>query len=363
MISSPVYVLVQPKIRGSYWTSNILEGINNAATKHRDTLCILDTPYTDSFYGMPVLVVGSDIDWIDYNINMLTEYGVVPILVNACMLPIHRSICSGVVFELEEAMKYCVEYLKQTGHTRTAFLAPHANSVSDITKCQAFGDEKNTYPASSTIEECVDSFLKILPEKKYNGVICSNDTVAVCLINKMRKAGYSIPDDCYIIGMGHSFLAANHTVSISSVAFNYTQMGEQAVNLYHIIEKEVSPCHYTLSLPCCFVPGLSTGETSPMDYSSHVKKAQLTGQAVTDDTYFSGEMSQQIISLEEAFQRCDSTDRTIMFGLMNGDGIEEIAGRVFLTPRAVRYRIKNFFNRYTNMSQNEFLQKLRDILK
>ena len=111
------------------------------------------------------------------------------------------------------------------------------------------------------------------------------------------------------------------------------------------------------------MPGLSTGETSPMDYSSHVKKAQLTGQAVTDDTYFSGEMSQQIISLEEAFQRCDSTDRTIMFGLMNGDGIEEIAGRVFLTPRAVRYRIKNFFNRYTNMSQNEFLQKLRDILK
>lgn len=369
MSASPVYVLMQPKIRGSYWTSNILQGINNALSKHRDTLCILDTPYTTvsdpvyTFYKAPVLVVGSDIDWIDYNINMLTEYGAVPILVNACMLPVHRSKCSGVVFELEEAMQYCISYLTESGHSKIAFLGPNSHSVSDITKCRAFGDAENTYPASTTIEECVNKFLGILPEKKYNGVICSNDTVAVCLINKMVDAGYTLPDDCYVIGMGHSFLASNHSISVSSVMFDYVQMGEQAVNLYHIISKEDSPCHYTLSLPCSFVPGLSTGVTSHMDYIALQQKAEIQHSSMSDDLYFECDIAQRIIRLEEIFQKCDNTDRAVIFGLFRGESVEEIAEGVFLTPRAVRYRIKNFFNRYTAMSQSEFFSELNDILK
>ena len=369
MSSSPIYVLMQPKIRGSYWTSNILQGINRALTKHRDTLCVIDTPYNGisdpvySFYKTPVLVVGSDIDWIDYNINMLTEYGAVPILVNACMLPVHRSKCSGVVFELEEAMRYCVSYLRESGHARVAFLGSNSHSVSDITKCRAFGDEKNTYPASTTIDECVDAFLNILPEKKYNSVICSNDTVAVCLINRMIGMGYTLPDDCYIIGMGCSFLASNHRISVSSVMFNYVQMGEQAVSLYHIIEKEESPCHYTLSLPCSFVPGLSTGATAPMNYPALQKRNEIQYNSAADDMYFNCETAQRIIRLEEIFQKCDNNDRKIMFGLLRGESVEKIAESVFLTPRAVRYRIKNFFNRYTTMSQGEFLQELNDILK
>lgn len=362
MSAAPIYVLMQPKISNSYWVSNILQGIRNALVKYRDTLCIIDgADNLHSIYNKPVLLVGSDITWIDTNINMLASCGAVPILVNAFMLPVHHSKASGVVFELDEAMDYCVSYFRKAGRQRTAFLGANSHSVADIAKCRAFGDSENTYTATATIEECVDDFLELLPDKKYDSIICSNDTVAIYLINRMRALGYNLPEDCYIIGMGSSFLAANHSISVSSVMFNYTHMGEQAVELYRTVAKSDSPCHYTLSLPCCFVPGRSTGEDVSVGYPVAMNKS-VEEQPIAYDIYFNGDTAQRIIGLEAIFQQCDKVDRQIIFSLMRGKTIESVAEEVYLTPRAVRYRINKFFKRYNSMSQTEFIGLLKDVL-
>lgn len=277
------------------------------------------------------------------------------------MLPIHRSKCSGVVFELEEAVRFCSCYLMKEKHERIAFLGANVHSVSDIAKCKAFGDPANTFVAESTIEDCVDSFLELLPQRKYNGVICANDTVAIYLINRMRAVGYSLPDDCYVIGMGDSCLGANHNLSVSSIMFNYTEMGEQAVNLYHVISKFPSPCHHTVSLPCCFIARASTGESEPTGIPILLPREANDENSVSENTYFSGKSSQKILELEAILQRCDLTDRQILFGLMRGKSNEKIAEQVFLTPRAVRYRINNFFKR-NMLTQSDFFAELKNTL-
>lgn len=80
MSSSPIYVLMQPKVRNSYWVANIMEGIDRALIKYKDRLCIIDTSNMGgmsdlvySIYKKPVLLVGSDSDWINDNVNMLTD--------------------------------------------------------------------------------------------------------------------------------------------------------------------------------------------------------------------------------------------------------------------------------------------------
>lgn len=364
MSSTPLYVLIQPNTKSSYWGENILQGIRRGLVKYRDTLCMIDTETPDghSIYKKPVLLVGSDISWIDKNIDTLSACGAVPILVNACMLPVHRSKASGVVFELEEAMNYCVDYLRESGHGKTAFLGAHANSVADIAKCRAFDDVENTYTATGEVEKCIDEFLDIMPQKRYNGIICANDTVAIHLMNKMLAIGYKLPEDCYIIGMGCSFLAANHSITLSSVAFNYSHMGEQAVELYHTVSKSSSLCHYTVSIPCYFVPGKSTGETPSVAYPIVNSGKPASVPQVNRDVYFNSKNIQQIIELEAIFQQCDKTDTQIIFGMMRGESKETIAENVYLTPRAVRYRINNFFKRYNQIPQNEFLDILRQVL-
>jgi hypothetical protein len=233
-----------------------------------------------------------------------------------------------------------------------------------ITKTLAFKNPDNTYTAVGTIDECVEDFLRVYPRKRYDGIICSNDTVAICLINRMMEEGYRLPDDCRIIGMGDSCLAANHSLSVSSVMFDYVQMGEAAIELYHTVAKTSSPCHYTISLPCCFVARASTGSPSPT-----VCPAVIGSDTNTTDTprsvnkYFDGKATKEIIELEAIFQKCDTIDRQAVFGLARGESIEEIAEKVHLTPRAVRYRISNFFDRNTPMTQNEFISALKSILK
>lgn len=368
MSASPLYVLMQPKVRNSYWVANTMSGIERGLTKYKNKLCLIDTSNTGetpdlvySLYKKPVLLVGSDGKWIDDSINMLSAYNAIPILVNGCMLPVHRSRCSGVVFELEEAVGFCTDYLKDSGHGNIAFLGANSHSVSDVAKCKAFGDSNNVYTAWDTIESCVDDFLSILPEKKYNGVICANDTVAIYLINQMRALGYTLPDDCYVIGMGDSCLGANHSLTVSSIVFNYTEMGEQAVNLYNVISKSPSPCHHTLSLPCCFIARASTGEEEPTGRPILHRCAESGDAGLSENTYFSGTNTQHILELEAILQSCDPTDRQIVFGLMRGNSNEQIAERVFLTPRAVRYRINNFFKRNTSMTQEEFISALKHL--
>lgn len=369
MSSSPVYVLMQPKVRNSYWVANTMAGIDRGLIKYKDKLCIIDTSNMDgmsdlvySIYKKPVLLVGSDSDWLNDNVNMLMGYDAIPILVNGCMLPIHRSKCSGVVFELEEAVRFCAHYLKKENHDRIAFLGANVHSVSDIAKSEAFGDPDNTFVADGTIEACVDSFLDLLPQRRFNGVICANDTVAIYLINRMRAMGYSLPNDCYVIGMGDSCLGANHTLSVSSIMFNYSEMGEQAVNLYHMIAKSPSPCHHTVSLPCCFIARASTGESEPTGRPIIPPQEVNNVNSVAKTTYFSGKSSQKILELEAILQGCDLTDRQILFGMMRGESNEQIAEQVFLTPRAVRYRINNFFNRNTMIDQNDFFAELKNTL-
>lgn len=370
MSSSPLYVLMQPKISNSYWVSNILLGIDKALVKYRDKLCIQDTSNANGFsdlfsnlYKKPVLLVGNDSRWIEDTVNMLTAYESCPILVTPYMLPIHRTCCNGVVFELEEAVRYCKKYLTGSGHGNIAFLGANSHSVSDIAKQIAFDDSENVYAANSTIEECIDSFLSMLPEKKYNGIICANDTVAICLINRMKSLGYRIPEDCYVIGMGDSCLGANHTTSVSSVMFNYVQMGEQAVHLYHTVAKAPSPCHHTISLPCCFIVRESTGGSTTTGYPILHRQLDQEINTLPKDEYFTGETAQQILELETVFQKCDQTDRQIIFGLVKGKSHEQIAEQVYLTPRAIRYRINNFFKRYTSMTQSDFFTALKNILK
>ncbi len=369
MSATPLFVLMQPKISNSYWVANILSGIDRALLKYHDRLCILDAAGTNglsdpiyNLYKQPVLLIGSDVGWIDRSINMLLSYEAIPILVNGSMLPIHKFVCSGVVFELEEALNYCKEYLRGYSRERIAFLGAHSHSASDIAKSLAFGDSENTYSATSTIESCVDSFLEAMPSKKYNGIICANDTVAIYLINKMKALGYDLPRDCYVIGMGDSCLGANHTISVTSVTFDYTQMGEQAVNLYHTVAKAPSPCHHTVSLPCCLIVRESTGGGEAATGIPIRRQVPFEVCQEEPDNYFMGEYTQKILELEAILQKCDQADKQIIFGMMRGEGNERIAERVYLTPRAVRYRINNLFKRQITMTQDEFFAALANIL-
>lgn len=208
--------------------------------------------------GKYVLTVGNRIRWLEESVEQLHRRGAHPVIVNAAMLPVRHFRCSGVLFELEEILSRCVEALADAGRKRTALLGVSESSVTDRRKAEAFCKipgcrEEDVFWAEGRLEDCVSRFAEGLDGSDYDAALCANDTTAVCLIHCLRRKGIVPPERLYVVGMGNSFVGAGMTPGLTSVRFDYHEMGVTAVRLYHSLRQSRTDCHMTVSLPCRLV--------------------------------------------------------------------------------------------------------------
>ena len=360
MKNGNLYVVVQPGTSNYYWAKNIFGGMRQAASEWQDNLNFYDYEnigIENELSGKYILIVGNDSHWLEPAIRHAIECNAHPIIVNASMVPLERFRCSGVVFELEEAVKNCAALFGVCGRRKTALLGLNPNSVTDSVKAKAFGNTKDVKFVLQSIEECVEKFIDELPQSRYDSVICSNDTVAICLVKQMLKKGFSLPQDLYIAGMGNSYVGSGLSVPLTSIAFDYRKMGEMAIRLYHNLRTSYFPCHMVASLPCDIV----IRPSAPLD----INKAPLPmtiPQQPSNIGYFAGDTVNGIIRTEAMFQESDDIDREILFGIAKDEDCDTIAERIFLSGRAVRYRLAKIVKKYGFKDRNELKKSIKSVI-
>lgn len=351
-------LLVQPQAHNSFWISNILTSIGAFAAKLGDAVSFPSPEQLEANgSATPVLVIGNNLDWLELNVERLLNRGVHPIVVNACSLPGYQNRCSSVVFAVEDAVLELRQHLRSVGKTRPVLLGVNRLSAADRIKCEAFASPDNVICADGPIEDCTREFAEHLDTLGYDCALCVNDTAAICLCRALTERGYSIPRDFAVTGMGNSYLGAALPLPLTSVDFDYPQLGRQAVRLFHSIISNPEPCHENRALPCRLIIRASTG--SPPTVSRRSPVVPLTPDSTEGTLYFTGTEGQHIISLEAVLQTCRSTDREILFALMRGESCEQIAQELFFTPRAVRYRISKLSARFGLSSRAELSDFLR----
>ena len=337
MKSEYVYLFLQPKEEYSFWTDRILEGIRQGVKETGGKLFVLDqNRVLPDLRDRNVLVAGSQIDWLQNTVSLLLEKEAHPIIVNACMLPFRSLRCSGVVFELEEILESCLNGLKEKGKKRIALLGVGRDSAADRAKVDAFTRTAASFEkgdiiwAESNFDALVESFLSSLPEEKYDAVICANDTVAIQLL-KAKKTSH-----IDIIGIGNSYVGA--FLGLTSICFNYFEMGKAAVSLYYTLSQKKSPCHMILSLPCYLENRDSAGISLPRHLPPKLSPSP--------DDRFHHPKTQNILRVEAMLQNSDDIDRAILYGIARGENTESIAAKLYFSDRAVRYRLTKLVNRY-----------------
>ena len=344
MKNQAIYYVVQPKTEGSFWVNNIKTGIFEAARDMQCVPCMLEPSTAGTLPRLekqPVLVVGNEDVWLESESRQLSALGARCIIVNGSMQDTEENASSGVVFELQKAISDSLKYLKYSGCKRVALLGVNPHSVSDLSKCKAFANPKNIIWADKELELCVLDFIAHFEQWGYDAVICANDTVAICLVQNMLKQKFRLPEELFILGMGNSYIGSTLPVPLTSIDFNYCQMGKAAVKLYAFL-MENSDCGRVVSyLPCALV----IRESAPL---KQFQDAPLYGDAFTHmyGEYFEGKNVQNIVQAEAIMQSADETDRTIILGLLRGETAEELAQSLFLSTRAVRYRITNLIKKY-----------------
>lgn len=360
MKNGTIYVFAQPGTGNYYWAKNIFDGIRQASSEWQDNLrfCTFDDEgIASEINGEYALAVGNDFRWMESVIHQIVKCGAHPVVVNASMIPIEQFRCSGVVFELEEALRRCVELFRVSGRKKTALLALNPSSVADTVKAAAFDEKSDIIFAYNGIEECVARFVDELPQSGYDSVICSNDTVAVCLVKLMQKKGFTLPDSLYIVGMGNSYVGSGISVPLTGITFDYRKMGEMAVRLYHNLRTCHLPCHMIASLPC----GLIIRSSAPINDEKIPQQRDLLFE-INKSGYFTGKTVNEIINAEAMFQDSDDIDREILLGVARGEDCDSIADRIFLSGRAVRYRLAKIVKKHGYSDRNELKTALMRVI-
>ena len=353
MKNRPLYAVFQDRPHHSYWATNIHEGICDAARDFGDTLCPIELDaLPPDLKDQNVLLVGNSQRWLKSTIPLLTQHGITPIIVNASMISDRSLRYSGVIFELEETLDHCLEMLKNAGRNRTVLLGLSPDSVTDHVKAEAFARPNDTVWAQESLDACVRTFADSLGESDCDSVICANDTVAIALVRCLLERSISLPDRLYIVGMGNSYLGAGLALPLTSIMFDYREMGAEAVRLYHRLSDRKSNAHITVSLPCQLV----IRESAPLTDLFTDKNCKTKPIAPAISRYFSSEDTQNVIAIEAMFQSGDAIDREILFGIARGESSDALAERLFFTDRAVRYRIAKITKR-NHYENREALEK------
>ncbi|WP_308635498.1 GntR family transcriptional regulator [Paenibacillus silvisoli] len=157
----------------------------------------------------------------------------------------------SLVIDDEEGGYAAAEHLLQLGHRRIAGLFK-TDDLQGVLRLKGFmrahqQDNAELHPefvVTYRTEEKEDRPLATAAEllarpegKRPTALVCYNDELALRLLDVIRKAGLSVPQDISIVGFDDSWLATATEVKLTTLAHPKTEMGEDAAQmLFALIE-------------------------------------------------------------------------------------------------------------------------------
>ncbi len=321
--------------QGSYWLDGAYRGIVSEARCGCDVM--RELPVSGGLDGAPVILLGGSAEAAE----SVRQRGGRPILADAAK-PLGLYGVSSVTFELEESIRLCLDRLTDAGRQRIALLGLNPNG-GDAVKLRAFPEKKDVFAAKESLTECVEAFVKERA-RDYDAVICANDTTAIRLLAELDRFGIRTPDELWVIGMGNSLLGAALPTPLTSVSFDYTELGRASVRLCRALVREPVDVTVSFCLPC----SLAVRATAPLSDRSMAPKPNAPKPRPPyrggGRRYFDG--AEPILLIESILEGSDAIDRELLLLLAEGAGCETIAERLYLTDRAVRYRISKLIAKY-----------------
>ncbi len=351
----------------AYWLECFKKGLESEAFKKNFIVKMVNKiPPEKEIQDKIIVIFEGSYEWDTEKLEFLHRNNAKIIIAESMEKPLKYNFCHSMVFGLKESIVNCIDYLCAANRKNIILLGISPRSNADKVKRRTFTDYIETLDgvngtcvkSQDSIHEGVKEFVRTLKPNENNAVICVNDTVACCLEKHMLDNGFSLPEDLFIIGMGNTQLARYMQVPITSVSFDYTQMGRQTAKLITKVQKIEPNQTITISLNCDLVVRESTACIKDEKKSNNNAIPYIQSKG-----YFEDDVTRNILLVERMLQNCDDKDRHIIYGLACGERMEKISEDIGLTDRSVRYRIKNIVDMLRVNSKKEAAEFFRKIIK
>lgn len=365
-----LYYMIEPSNIMPAWIINSSQYLCKFAAQKR--ISVAQLPYPEMHgtipAGTPVIVFGTTKKWTHNTIQCLRLSQLKPIVIGITLDNFHDNI-SCVTMNRSAFIEKAVYYFVSNHRKRLCLFGINSQISNDMIKAEQFliigkqmglglthNDIFHAGEDSEHLEAAADAFFA--RSHLYDGLICSNDHLALYLLSRAEDYGLRIPEDLWISGYGNYLIGRCCMPSMTSASINTYALAEQALHLWRTLQNSPYISHIITSIECEIIPRESTSyQPVPDDFHSHMETISESYSRV-----FAGHTG-QIHNLENCLCHCDEIDSKIFILLLNNHTLEQIASVLFLSIGAVKYRIKKLFQvlEVANRSEFKSLMKLYKI--
>ena len=350
-------VIIEESYKISVWCREIIDGLQKEARKKRVSL-IQSTDIDDISTceeENSVFIVGAETEWLNRATRQAKESGKHPIILSNQSESDLEVGVSRVTEDIFGSMSEIIDLFNAKGYKNVALYAHNPDSASDCFKKEAFlksgGKSEDIFQNLGSLEVCFEEFYKKHMEKRYGGIVCSNDFAAISLINHFKNKGDDT-HDIDIISYSNTLIARCTYPSVSTVKANFKSFGQLAFMIVDCIGKGKNISGIRIF---CDWEILHRETSSPTSTSFTTEAPTL---AESSGSFYCDRELMEMMRIETLLSECDKTDLDIVEAILQGKKTAEIEYECFLTETAVKYRIKKM----KEICLAESRAQLKDIL-
>lgn len=362
-----IVIYADPAFRDTLWFTHTYRGIREEAKRKKHTPILLEDipPRADTLKSCfpkgkaVVIVMGASVPRLHEKLDRLWRAGIHTILVNFREeIPFAHS--STLIMDYAGAVRQGMGYLTKKGAGRIALFGVTRFSGPDEIKARTYLEtaarlgmhdpEGAVYSFDGTdLQEGCERFLA--DASKYDGILFGNDIAAMALTRCLRERGMT----------GHFHMAgfADPTLTdfklllpeVVPLSTSHSEFGQQAVNLYTWLANTPQQISVTVHIPVEI--DCASGETWPDEPGEFREMTDFSPELTSDP------LRNEILLVEKCIRECDETDIATLRALLRGKTKANVAEEIFLTERAIKYRLKKMCENAGVANQKQLLARLR----
>lgn len=179
----------------------------------------------------------SDEEYVE-KINQITDQ--IPTIITG---KLDGSDCYQVNINQSQAMEWAMDYLIKRGHTQIFLLggrkdvnSTHVKRIRYRSSLRKYGIEFHPEYIYESKDYGVEAGYELMNEiflskvKLPSAIIAINDFMAIGIMRSIHEHGMKMPEDISILSFDNSFLADVQTPKITSIGYNYEELGQKLVD-------------------------------------------------------------------------------------------------------------------------------------
>jgi DNA-binding LacI/PurR family transcriptional regulator/DNA-binding CsgD family transcriptional regulator len=361
MRDQSIPVFYDEKSAASTQYSSTIQGIRSAASRYGMHLMLVNEKALDGvdFDSLPqvAILTGASMPFLQRVIARLRAGARRAVLAGSDSEQFGHDVSCATPSRRAETQQL-VNYLYNCGKQRIALVGFGRNSINDnfryhaaMSAVAARGSiltEGDVWLWQHDPRSSFEAFLDV--SGRYDAAICSNDIMAICLINACALRGLRVPEDLFVASFGNMTIGRFYRPSITSMTMDMHYVGVQAFQAWRFLMNNEDAPQTALKIT---VPSQILARQSTANLNAEARESAFL-PSLEADRFYENPTIAKLVEIEHCISRRDAIDMDIIKFLMDGLIYERIAEKLFISGSTLRYRLKKIFTDAGVSGRQEF---------